>query len=399
MATAIFLGAAAALVYTYAGYPLVLWIWLGLVRLRSRWWRRGQPTRAGVSSSVSEAEGERTRDLPFVSVIVAAHNEEGQIRLRARNLLAQDYPRERLEVIVGSDGSTDGTIAAAGGLGDPRVRVLDLPRSGRATVHNACVAAARGEVVVFTDAATEFAPDCLRRLVGALADPSVGCVSGHLVYRNAAAGGIARHAGWYWRYELALRRLESATGSTVAATGACMAMRKHLFRPLAAADDVDDGGPVDVLLAHRRVLFVPQAIAFDRLPSSSEGELAARRRIVTKNLFAIVSRPRILSPCTSAGAAFKLFSHRVLRYLSPVFLVLLLAANGLLLGHPVLQLTGAVQLLFYTGAALGFVADRMDWKVPVVAALFAFCLANVGFLLGVWNTVTGRGITLYEPMR
>jgi cellulose synthase/poly-beta-1,6-N-acetylglucosamine synthase-like glycosyltransferase len=383
--TCLFLLAAVCLVYTYAGYPLVLFL---VAQCRQR------PT--GYADDLLFAS---LSAPPPVSVIVAAHNEAESIVARVRNLLAQHYPHDRLEVIVGSDGSTDATAATIAALADPRVRLLDLRRQGRALVHNACVAIAAGDIVVFTDAGTHFDAHCLRRLVRPFIDPYVGCTGGRLVYTNSGEPGIAQGAGWYWRYELSLRRLETAIGSTVAVTGACMAMRKSLFRPLSAVDDIDDAAPVDTLLQHARVLFVSDALAYDRLPASTHNELAARQRIVTKNLTAVVRRPRILSPMRHFGAAWMLLSHRVLRYLTPVFLVLLLASNVALRAHPPFQITLAAQLLFYGCAALGFAADRRRWRVPVLSVCFALCLANLGFLLGVLNIVRGRGVAHYEPIR
>ncbi len=380
MALLLFALAVAGVLYAYLGYPLLLLLW-------SR--NRRPPverTTVGVGS-------------PNVTVIVAAYNEEDDIRARLENVLAQDYPADRLEVLVGSDGSSDRTVAAVRAFGDPRVRVLELPRRGRALVHNACVEAAAGEVVVFTDAATHFDLGCLAHLTAPFADARVGCSSGHLVYTNTGRPGIARSAGWYWRYELWLRRLETASGSTVAVTGACMALRKSLFRPLAADDDIDDAAPVDTLLAGSRVLFMADALAYDRLPESSRNELAARRRIVTKNLAAIVNRPRIIDPRAHPEAAFKLISHRVLRYLTPIFLVVLLVTNAFLPHGILFDLAWAAQLLFYGGALLGLVADRRRTALPICSTLFAFCLANVGFLLGLWNIVRGHRVTSYEPIR
>lgn len=397
MIALVFILSMVCLAYTYAGYPLLLHVWF-----------RQKGGHSPQTVTLSSAGGSRAQDLlaglfpdklPTVSIIVAAYNEAADIDARVRDLLSQDYPSDRLEVLVGSDGSTDGTVAAVNRLGRCNVRVLDLPRQGRAGVHNACVAAAHGDILIFTDAATQFAPDCVRRLVMALSDPAVGCVSGQLVYTNTGQPGIARGAGWYWRYELLLRRLESVVGSSVAVTGACMAMRRSLFRPLAATDDIDDAAPIDTLLAGHRVVIVSEAIAYDRLPDSTANELAARRRMATKNLSAIVNRPRILLVHRYPEAALKLISHRVMRYLSPLFLMALLVANAFLPDRPLFNLTWNLQLLFYGMALVGFVADRFQWRLPIVSLPFAFCLANVGFLLGLWNVLRGHGVTLYEPIR
>ncbi len=381
MALAVFLASVLALAYVFAGYPAVLYA--------LAWARRRRPLRRSLDWV----------HAPSVSVIVAAHNEAANIRARIANLLSQEYPPARLQIVIGSDGSTDGTVSIASGRRDPRVLVLDLPRSGRAAVHNACAEVATGEILVFTDAGTRFSPDCLRQLVAPFADPEVGCASGKLVYTNCGASGLARSAGWYWRYELLLRRLETRLGSTVAVTGACMAMRRMLFRPLEAGDDIDDAAPLDVLLAGRRVVYVPEAVAWDHLPDSAQSELAARERIVTKNLAAVVHRPEALSLRRHPRVAFMLVSHRILRYLSPVFLAAAFASNCLLADPPLLAATWYAQLGLYGGALIGFLAERRKWQIPVLPALFAFCLANIGFLLGVWNTFVRKEITLYEPVR
>lgn len=382
LTTALF-GAAACLVYTYLGYPLLL------VLMRRRPDRRTGP-----------AAGRPADDeLPSVTVIVAAHNEAGTIAERIENLLSQDYPRQRLEVLVGSDGSTDDTVAIVNGIGDPAVRALDLPRQGRALVHNACAKVAKGTVLVFTDAGTLFASDCVRRLVAPMADPTVGCTSGELVYTNTGDSGITQGAGAYWRYELLLRRLESQSGSTVGTTGACMAMRSELFRPLSPGDDIDNAAPVDVLLAGRSVDFVAGALAYDRLPKSGGDELAARERMVTRNLTALVIRPGVLNPFRHPEACFKLISHRVMRYLTPVFLLVVFFANGLLSHRPGWALVWSLQILFYAGAVAGLVAGRLGRDVPVISTLYAFCIANVGFLRGVVNVLRRKPVTVYKPIR
>jgi cellulose synthase/poly-beta-1,6-N-acetylglucosamine synthase-like glycosyltransferase len=385
MLTTLFLVCAASLAYTYAGYPALL--------LLARGWQRRRRIAAG------DAPRPWLAARPSVSVLVAAHNEAAGIAARVRNLLAQHYPHDRLEILVGSDGSTDDTVAVVSGLGSPNVRVLDLPRQGRALVHNACAAVASGDILVFTDAGTHFDADCLRRLTHPFADAAVGCAGGHLVYTNSGEPGIAQSAGFYWRYELLLRRLESAVASTVAVTGACMAMRHSLFRPLAAVDDIDDAAPIDTLLQGYRVVYTGHALAYDRLPASAQSELAARERIVTKNLTAVLHRPRILSPVHYPVASVMLLSHRILRYLSPVFLLGLFFVNALLLDVAVLRMAWVAQLFFYAGAALGYAADRLHWRVPLLSTCFALCLANVGFLLGVLNIVRRRGVAHYEPIR
>ncbi len=236
MTRAVFWATGTLVAYTYGAFPL-------LVLLRG--WLR---PRAHRSEPIA----------PGVSIVVAARNEAPVIARKVDNLLGLDYPAGRLEVIVASDGSEDATVEAAGRRGDERVRVLDLPRVGKAGALNAAVARARGEVVVFTDANSMLDGDALRALMAPLADAEVGGVAGDQRYEaDGARGGTAAGERGYWDLDRALKRAESRAGNVISATGALYAVRRELFRPVPQGVTDDFAVSTAVICAGRRLVFAP----------------------------------------------------------------------------------------------------------------------------------------------
>ena len=364
------------LAYTYLGYPLLLALFARFLS------HQEEPT---VHASPAP-----------VSVIIAAYNEERHIVQRLHNILAQADER-LMEIIVGSDGSTDGTVERARSVNDPRVRVLDFPQNrGRAIVHNDCVAHARGDILVFTDAATEFAPGFLAAITAPFADPSVGCTVGHLKWRNVGDDAAAGESeGLYWAYELWIRAQESRLGILATGTGACMAVRRDLFRPLRPDEDVDFTTVMDVLARGYRVVYVPEAIATDEVPATHEGEIRLRSRIVVKNLVGILRKLPEMPPHRFPAVWWGLFSHKILRWLTPVFLLVAFVTNALLLDEPLYRGIFIAQLAFY---GLSLAALRFPWlgeRVPGARVAAGFLVMNVGLLLGLIQILRGVRIATY----
>ncbi len=332
---------------------------------------------------------------PKLSVIVAACNEEASIAARIGNLLASDYPADRLEIIIASDGSTDGTAERARAFAG--VRVLEFSENrGRAAAHNDAVAAATGEVVVFTDAQTEFRPDFLSRLAAGFVDPQVGCVVGNLVYRSAGSN-VAEAEGLYWRTEKETRKLESRAGILATGTGACMGVRRHLWQELAGIDDCDFASPLDVILQGSRVAYAEEAVAYDIPSSNLQQEFKTRVRQTSKNLLGTCRhwgwRGLFSHPLVSWG----LCSHKVLRWLSPFFLAGLLLSNLLLLpAHVFFQATLAGQGVFYAFVLAGLLEHWRWWKVPYSSVALSFCVANAGMGVGVILALAGSAPTSYS---
>lgn len=322
----------------YVGYPLVLAVW---ARLAPR------PVR-------------RAPIFPSVTVVVAVRDEGRLIEARIADLLAAEYPAERLDLVVVSDGSTDDTEARAGAVArsEPRVRVLALPAPlGKAAALNAGVAAARGEIVVFADARQRFAPDAIRRLVEGFADPSVGVVSGRLVLLDDAGTPIGSGLGLYWRHELWLRARESEVGSMLGATGAIYAIRRSLYRPIPAETILDDVLiPMQAVLAGSRVVFEPRAVAYDLVAASSGQEFARKVRTLFGNYQLVALCPALLSPRANPLLG-RFVAHKLARLAVPLHLALL-AGTSLVLLDGVYAWAAVLQAAAYGAAAAGALRAR-----------------------------------------
>ena len=353
-----------AILWTHVGYPLAAAL---LARLRRRGVRQGEIT-------------------PSVTVIVPAHDEEDVIGARIENLLAQDSPAGRLEVLVASDGSTDRTDEIVREHG---VRLLALPRGGKLAALNEAVARSESEVVAFSDANSRWAPDALRKLVRNLADPEVGYVCGKLVLEGADA---TNREGLYWRYELWLRESESALGSITGGNGAIYALRREDYPPGLLGQDL--ALPVALAKRGKRAVYEPEAVAFERPVATLEDEYGRKRRMFVW-AWRDVFRGRMLR---GAGAlfAFQLVSHRHLRYASGLLHVAWLGSSAALAtSGPVYLAALAAQLAWLALALLG----RL--RVPVPGAGLAYY-----YLLVTWATVAAlasyvrRGVTPYwSPVR
>ncbi len=349
-----------ALIYIYAGYPALVWCF-------SRLFGR-MPARKPIT--------------PPVSLLIPAFNEEAHIEARLRNSLALDYPKEQLEIVVASDGSTDATNAMVARFESQGIKLMAMPENiGKSAMLTAVVPQLKGEIVVLSDASSELEPGALRELVQDFADPEVGCVSG--LYRLKSTGGDLRGEGegLYWRYETFLKKQESRLHSILGAHGAFYAIRKSLFRPLEHASINDD-----YLIAMRiveqgfRAVYEPRAVAWERDLASVEGEFARRRRIAVGNCQQIIELKHLLNPLRG-WIALTFFSHKVLRTAAPVFLLLLLATSFMLPSAQAAVLV-SLQLLFYGAALLGYFCQRRGKTGKLLAVPLYFCLGNLAMLAG-----------------
>jgi poly-beta-1,6-N-acetyl-D-glucosamine synthase len=349
--------------YVYFGYPLLLAVWAALVA-RHDPRRRGDAETAvhetsaparlrGSSQQPAVAQGE----LPGVSVIIAARNEARRLPARIENILANDYPKDRLQIIVASDGSIDDTASELALFGS-RVTLLLLPPSGKAGALNAAVQAAVHPLLVFADARQRFAPDAVRRLVSHFADPAIGAVSGELML-DPTRSTIGDGVGAYWTYEKWLRRREAIVGSTLGATGAIYAMRRSLWRPLPVDTILDDVmAPMRVVLAGYRVTFDDQARAYDEAAQDAAAELRRKSRTLAGNYQLLAREPRLLIPLVNP-VWLQFVSHKVGRLMVPYALVALLASNVWLASWSMFYAVALIaQLGFYGLAAYGAMLDH-----------------------------------------
>jgi cellulose synthase/poly-beta-1,6-N-acetylglucosamine synthase-like glycosyltransferase len=362
------------IVYTHVGYPLLL-------RL------------------LVSARGERRSRLPVaayhpsVSLIVAAHDEQDTIERKLESSLALDYPGDRLEILIASDGSEDATVDIAERFArrDPRVRVLDLPRRGKVLAQDAAVKQAGGEVLAFSDANALWEAGALELLVSRFADPEVGYVCGHLGYLS---GEGANQEGAYWRFETAVRGLESRLGSITGGNGAIYAVRSEAYLHLDPRTSHDLSLPFNLVKRGWRAVYEPLARAIERPLPSVEGEFKRKRRMMS-HAWPTVLRGGMLNP-RGYGLlyGFQIFSHRTLRYATPLLHVIALGTNVALLGSGwVYAVTFAAQLAVLAGAAL---SPLTGGRVRLFALCYYYVLVTASLAAGLWDWLRKGTPTTWE---
>jgi cellulose synthase/poly-beta-1,6-N-acetylglucosamine synthase-like glycosyltransferase len=367
---------ALGVVYTWAGYPALLW-------LAGKFWKR--PIRRG--------DG-----FPSISVIVAVRNEEAQMAAKLENCLGLDYPPDKLEIIVASDHSTDRTeqIVEEFARRHSKIRLLrSVGRAGKSGVQNQAVEAAGGEILVFTDAETRAWSTLLGQMAEDFADPAVGLVA-PVVHFGQYENSVSKGQSAYWRYELFLRQLESDIGILATASGSALAVRRCLYRPIPPQYGDDCVIPLDVRLQGYRVVQEARAIVYDRMPHSVEGELRARVRMTARNWTGMLARNGLLSPLHFPGTSWGLISHKFLRWMTPFFLAALFLINGLLALQGKMVFLAALQICFYVAALVGWRRSRRTGCERIFGYPFAFCLANLGFFLGTWKSLRGERVEAYK---
>lgn len=358
------------LAYTYVGYPLLIRRWASL-RARRCHVQNGTPT---------------------VSVVVVAHNEAREIEARIENLLSLDYPRDRLEILVASDGSTDGTAQWARAYEPAGVSVMAFEiRRGKPAVLNDLIAKARGEIVVLADARQRFERGGLRALVAPFADPEVGAVSGELILTpNPEHTAVGTGVGFYWRYEKFIRWSESQVDSSVGATGAIYAIRRELFERIPDDTILDDVLiPMRIVRRGYRVLFEPSARAYDRVASRAREEFARKVRTISGNFQLFAREGWLLNPRRNR-LWFQTVSHKVLRLGSPLFFLVAFGTNFALAGEALYREMLLAQLLFYAAALTGSALRNARRRLPLLSVPYTVCLLNWATVVAFYRFVSGR---------
>jgi cellulose synthase/poly-beta-1,6-N-acetylglucosamine synthase-like glycosyltransferase len=372
------------LAYVYFAYPLV-------AALRARF--RPRPRlRAPIE--------------PSVSIVVVAHNEGDRIAARIENLLVLDYPVDRYEVVVASDGSTDATVVCARRYQHAGVKVRPFAtRRGKSAVLNAVVPRLRSDIVLFADARQRFDRGSLRALVQNFADPTVGAVSGQLVLATAAGTAAAgQGTAFYWRYEKFVRSAESRTDSTICATGAIYAIRRELFEAIPDDTILDDVLiPLRIVRGGYRVLFEPDARAYDCASATARHEFVRKAR-TNAGLFQLFARESWLFNPLSNRLWFETMSHKVLRLMLPVLHLALFLATAASTAQALYRWAFAAQLMFYAAAAVGYTQRQAQQRSILFSVPCAICLlswaAAVGFVRYLtngqqvtWERVVSPGVS------
>lgn len=367
------------MVYVYVGYPL-------LARVLGRWVDR-QVKRADIR--------------PAITIVVTAYNEEKSIRAKLENLLAVDYPRELMQILVASDASADATDAIVKEFAPRGVELLRVEgRQGKTGCQNAAVGVARGEIVFFTDATTELLPDAVALMVANFADPTVGCVAGRLVYVDVDASTLTGAGGTaYWDYELALRVAETQLGSLVGVSGCLYALRKAAYRDISPDLISDFVIALKMRAQGLRTVLEPKALCKEETLSKSRQELNMRVRVVIRSVTALVRERRMLNPFRYGAFAWQLWSHKALRYASPFIWLLLLAANATLLDQPIYLAAFVAQVAVIAAGVAGLLLHSRAASIGVLGKPYYFLLTNVASFIALLRYLKGDRVTVWKPIR
>lgn len=371
----------AFLIYVYAGFPLLVVI-VGSIRNRQV----------------------RKHDItPKLSLIIAAYNEEDGIAESLENILLLDYPSEKLEIIVASDGSDDTTESIVAQYAHRGVRLLSLPRRGKIYALNDAIARATGEILVFSDANSIFEKQALCKLVRNFADPQVGGVGGNSIYtRYINSDSCSEGENLYWTYDKWLKQMESLTGSIVSAPGAIYAIRRELYQPLHNSTATDDFA-ISTLVVEQglRLVFESEARAYEYALPAASLEFSRKVRLMTRGLRGIVLRKKLLNLFRYGFYSIELFTHKLLRRLVPFFLLILFLCSVVLSREGIVYTSAVVaQLGFYTLAGIGyFFRHKPVGRLRLLYIPFFYCLANAAAFLAFMNLLRGHHIEQWQPQR
>jgi cellulose synthase/poly-beta-1,6-N-acetylglucosamine synthase-like glycosyltransferase len=367
------------LTYVYVGYPMLVYL----------------------VSLIFPRKVKRGNVEPRVTVLITAFNEESAIRSKLENTLALDYPTTKLEILVASDGSTDSTDQIVGEFSSQGVRLFRQEgRAGKTITQNNAVEAANGEIILFSDATTEYEPDVLRKLLPAFADETVGCVAGRLVYVDDARTNVGTGAKRYWNYETWLKSAESRACSLIGASGCLYAVRKSAYVPMYAEACSDFLICSELYRQGLRSVFEPEASCIEHTNRHTRDEMRMRVRVIAQTFTDLWRNRDLLNPFRTGFYAVQLFSHKLLRYAVPLILALLFASSVLLAGISVyFVIAFAVQSTFYLMAFAGWLTERTGRHIAILVIPLYFVLANLASVIAFYKFLRGERISKWEPIR
>jgi cellulose synthase/poly-beta-1,6-N-acetylglucosamine synthase-like glycosyltransferase len=375
----IFIIAAILLTYPYVGYPALAFV---LSRFLGRSVRRGQIT-------------------PRISLIIAARNEQRDLAAKIENALTLDYLREKLEIIVASDCSTDRTDEIARSYASQGVILhRQAERRGKTWAQNEAVKISSGEILVFSDATTIYERDALRQIVQSFADPQVGCVAGQLIYVDRATSAVGRGCRSYWSYEKWLKQCESQLGSLIGVSGCLYAVRRSCHTWLARNLIDDFAVATEIHLRGLRTVYEPAAIAMEETNQRARDEFQMRVRVIEQTMSVLAHYRTVLDLRRHGMFAFQMLSHKVLRYAAPIWLVMLLIASWELKhASAFYQFVFFGQAVFYAAAMAGGLASRLGLKLRALALPYYFVLVNAASVKAFIRFMSSKAQVTWEPTR
>ena len=375
----VFWVSATVLAFTYLGYPLLVYL-VGAISPRT----------------VKKGEVE-----PTVTVLITAYNEEQAIGSKLENTLELDYPTEKLEILVASDGSDDRTDEIVMEFEDRGVKLFHQPgRKGKTYTQNKAVELASGDVILFSDATTMYPDNVLRKLLPNFADETVGCVAGKLIYVDSSGSDIGIGATRYWSYESFLKSRESRACSLIGASGCLYAVRKSAYEPMYPEACSDFLICTVVFRQGLRTVYEPEAICTEETNRQTAKEVRMRVRVISQTFTDLWRNRDMFNPFKSGFYAIELFSHKLLRYAVPVFLFLVLGSSIFLsLNSIFFTVVLLLQVIFYSVAFFAWILERFGMRLGVFAMPLYFVLTNFASLIGFYKFLRGERYAKWEPIR
>jgi cellulose synthase/poly-beta-1,6-N-acetylglucosamine synthase-like glycosyltransferase len=375
----IFLISVAAIFYVYFGYPILVWM---VSRVRPQ--------------IVKRAPFE-----PLVTILITAYNEEKDIRAKLENSLQIDYPQEKLEILVASDGSTDRTDEIVGEFAVRGVKLFRQEgRVGKTITQNNAVEQSSGEIILFSDATTKYQTNVLREILPNFSDAAIGCAAGKLVYVDDSESNVGKGAQSYWNYETFVKQAESDACSLIGASGCLYAVRKSAYQPMYAEACSDFLICTVIYRQNLRSVYEPNAVCFEETNRRTDKEMQMRIRVINQTFTDLWRNREMLNPFKSGFYAVQLISHKVLRYAVPVFLFLILLSTfALSFSSLLFAAIFAVQAAFYLVALLGWILERNGKNIGVLAIPSYFVLANLASVIAFYRFLSGETYARWEPIR
>ncbi|HMS39074.1 MAG TPA: glycosyltransferase family 2 protein [Pyrinomonadaceae bacterium] len=379
IAQIIFWTSVATLFYVYVGYPLLVWL-VGVLR----------------PLAVKKSEF-----APTVTILITAYNEEKAIRAKIENTLKLDYPKEKLEILVASDGSTDKTDEIVKEFAAQGVKLFRQEgRMGKTFTQNKAVEQSNGEIILFSDATTNYQTDVLITILPNFADETIGCVAGKLIYVDETDSGVGKGAKSYWNYETFIKESESRACSLIGASGCLYAVRKSAYQPMYPEACSDFLICTVIYRQGLRSIYEPNAICTEETNRQTQKEFQMRVRVIGQTFTDLWRNREMMNPFRHGFYAVELISHKVLRYAVPLFLALIFISSAILDFYSNLFVGFfVVQILFYLAAFAAWLFERKGKKLGILAMPLYFVLANLASLIGFYKFLSGERYAKWEPIR
>lgn len=337
---------------------------------------------------------------PRVTFLITAYNEEKNIADKLRDTLAQNYPKDKLEVVVASDGSTDRTDEIVRQFSSHGVRLIRVEgRVGKTGTQNQAVKMVKGEIIIFSDATTKFDRNAVKNIARNYADPTVGAVSGRYEYYNPTGASIGIGNILFWKYENLIKSCQTRISTITGCCGCIYSVRRTLYEPLPPDIISDLVEPLKILEKGYRIAFEPNAIAHEETTEKAAEEFYMRIRVISRGMRGMLYMKKLFNPLRYGFVSFQLISHKLLRWLIPLFLVVIFLSNLFLLSNPFYKIIFILQIAFYGMAFVGWVGERWNIKLKFVSVPLYFSTVNIASVISLYKTLRGYKAVTWETLR